>query len=163
MRGEWTVEPLAGDEDLDAVLAVEHASFTNPWTREMYEAELRNEGVSFFYVGRNAVRRIVGFCSLWLILDELHINNLAVLPEYRRAGVATTLLQHVLAEGAARGARHATLEVRRSNDPARRLYERFGFTVAGIRRGYYDKPVEDALVLWCDFRAPAAGSRTPHG
>src|SRR5205085_8320366 len=92
----------------------------------------------------------VGFCSFWRLLDELHINNIAVLPEFRRAGVATSLLTHALAEGARLGARRATLEVRRSNDAARLLYERFGFTVAGVRQAYYTKPVEDALVLWRD-------------
>jgi ribosomal-protein-alanine N-acetyltransferase len=82
------------------------------------------------------------------VLDELHINNLAVVPAFRRAGVATALLERVLQEGAALGARRTTLEVRESNEAARLLYERFGFTVSGIRRGYYTKPVEDALVLW---------------
>ena len=80
--------------------------------------------------------------------DELHINNLAVLPEVRRGGIGSALLEHVLRHGADSGAQRATLEVRQSNDAARILYERFGFTVAGVRRGYYSKPVEDALVLW---------------
>jgi ribosomal-protein-alanine N-acetyltransferase len=150
MRSAWIVEPLKRAADLDEVLAIERASFTNPWTREMYEAEMANEGVSFLYVARNPAGKMVGFCSQWLILDELHINNLAVLPEWRRSGVASALLARVLDEGARRGARRATLEVRRSNDIARHLYERFGFTVAGIRRDYYDKPVEDALVLWLE-------------
>src|SRR5216683_3224520 len=82
------------------------------------------------------------------VLDELHINNLAVLPAYRRAGIGSALLTHVLDEGARMGARRATLEVRRSNEAARQLYERFGFSVVGVRQGYYSNPVEDALVLW---------------
>jgi ribosomal-protein-alanine N-acetyltransferase len=114
----------------------------------MYLAELNNQGVSYCYLAKQPGGRVVGFCSFWRVLDELHINNLAVLPEERRAGVATKLLDHVLKEGAALGARSATLEVRRSNDAARLLYERFGFSVAGVRRAYYSKPVEDALVLW---------------
>jgi ribosomal-protein-alanine N-acetyltransferase len=144
----WQIEQLVDARELDAVLAIEEASFTNPWTREMYIAELDNRGVSYCYVAKDRAGRIVGFCSLWLIVDELHINNLAVLPAYRRTGVATALLAHVLAEGGRLSARRATLEVRRSNEPARCLYERFGFTVAGVRRGYYTRPVEDALVLW---------------
>jgi ribosomal-protein-alanine N-acetyltransferase len=157
MRSDWIVRPLAGIAELDEILAIEHASFTNPWTREMYEAEIANEGVSFLYVARHADGAMVGFCSQWLILDELHINNLAVLPEWRRAGVASALLERVFDEGARRGARRATLEVRRSNDVARRLYERFGFAVAGVRPGYYDKPVEDALVLWREGLERRAG------
>jgi ribosomal-protein-alanine N-acetyltransferase len=82
------------------------------------------------------------------VVDELHINNLAVLPAWRRTGVATSLLDHVIREGVRMGAHRATLEVRRSNEPARRLYERFGFSVAGVRRAYYTNPVEDAIVLW---------------
>jgi ribosomal-protein-alanine N-acetyltransferase len=70
------------------------------------------------------------------------------MPPDRRAGAGTALLHHVLREGARLGAVRATLEVRRSNEPARILYERFGFSVAGIRRAYYSKPVEDAIVLW---------------
>jgi ribosomal-protein-alanine N-acetyltransferase len=144
----WRIELLSAPDQIDAVLAIEQASFTNPWTREMYHAELENRGVSFCFLAKDAEGLIVGFCSVWRVLDELHINNLAVLPEYRRAGVATALLERVLEHGAASGAQRVTLEVRRSNDPARLLYERFGFTVAGIRRAYYTRPVEDALVLW---------------
>jgi [ribosomal protein S18]-alanine N-acetyltransferase len=144
----WTIEPVSSTAQIDEVLAIEEVSFTSPWTREMYLAELQNTGVSFCFLARTGDRRSIGFCSIWRVLDELHINNLAVLPDFRRAGVATALLAHVLGHGAALGARRATLEVRRSNESARLLYERFGFTVAGIRRDYYSKPVEDALVLW---------------
>jgi [ribosomal protein S18]-alanine N-acetyltransferase len=142
------IEPVKSLEQIDAVLAIEEASFTNPWTREMYLAELENPGVSFCFLAIDAEGRPIGFCSFWRVLDELHINNLAVVPERRRTGVASALLTFALDEGARLGARRATLEVRRSNDPARYLYEQFGFTVAGVRRGYYTRPVEDALVLW---------------
>ncbi len=144
----WIIEPLSSPAQIDAILTIEEASFTNPWTREMYHAELENQGVSYCFLAKDSEGTTVGFCSFWRVLDELHINNLAVVPAFRRAGVATALLKRVLQEGAALGARRTTLEVRQSNDAARLLYERFGFTVAGIRRGYYTKPVEDALVLW---------------
>jgi ribosomal-protein-alanine N-acetyltransferase len=85
------------------------------------------------------------------VLDEMHINNLAVAPDARRAGAASALLTRVLTEGAGLGARRATLEVRRSNDAAQHLYQRFGFTVAGVRVGYYSQPIEDALVLARDL------------
>jgi ribosomal-protein-alanine N-acetyltransferase len=144
----WHIDPLAGIEDLDAVLAVEQASFSNPWTREMYLAELEQPDVSFFYLARGPSGAVVGFCAFWRVLDELHINNLAVVPEHRRAGVGSALLARVLEEGARLGAARATLEVRASNVAARALYERFAFRVAGVRRAYYSHPVEDALVLW---------------
>ena len=142
------IEAVKSLEQIDAVLAIEEASFTNPWTREMYLAELENPGVSFCFLANDAAGHPIGFCSFWRVLDELHINNLAVVPERRRTGVASALLTFVLEEGARLGARRATLEVRRSNDAARYLYEQFGFTVAGVRRAYYTRPVEDALVLW---------------
>ncbi len=144
----WTIEPLTSTADLDAVLAIEQASFTNPWTREMYLAELENEGVSYCYLARDASGAVVGFCSFWRVLDELHLNNLAVAPPHRGSGIGTALIRAVLREGARLGARRATLEVRRSNDAAQRLYARLGFVQAGVRRGYYTSPVEDALVLW---------------
>jgi ribosomal-protein-alanine N-acetyltransferase len=143
-----TIEPLSSPSQIDEILAVEEASFTSPWTREMYLAELKNTGVSYFYLARTDTGHVIGFCSFWRVLDELHINNLAVLPAHRRAGIGTDLLLRVLADGAVLGAKRATLEVRRSNEPAQKLYEKFGFTVAGVRRLYYSSPPEDALVLW---------------
>ena len=121
----WQIDALTSPQQIDDVLAIEEASFTNPWTREMYVSELENPGVSFCFLARDEHGRAVGFCSFWRVLDELHINNLAVLPDLRRNGIASALLGHVLREGARLGAVRATLEVRRSNDPARLLYERF--------------------------------------
>jgi ribosomal-protein-alanine N-acetyltransferase len=143
-----TITSVASERDLDAVLSIEAESFSNSWTREMYLAELENVGVSFCYLARNEAGQAVGFCSFWRIVDELHINNLAVPPAHRRRGIAATLLTYVLQEGTRLGAKSATLEVRRSNDDARRLYERFGFAASGVRRAYYTNPVEDALVMW---------------
>jgi ribosomal-protein-alanine N-acetyltransferase len=145
---EWHVELLSSPDQIDDVIAVEEASFTRPWTREMYLAELDRPGLSFCFLAVGAIGNVVGFCSFWRVVDELHINNLAVLPAFRRRGIASELMTHVLDEGAAHGARRATLEMRRSNESARALYERFGFAVAGVRKGYYTTPDEDALVLW---------------
>ena len=83
-----------------------------------------------------------------MVLDELHINNLAVRDDFRGRGVGTALLEHIIRDGSSRGAERATLEVRRSNAPARRLYERLGFEVAATRPNYYVSPAEDALILW---------------
>jgi len=151
------VEPVTSAEDLGGLIAVEQASFLNPWTREMYVAELQNPDVSRLLVAKDSDGRIVGFCGFWLVLDELHINNLAVLPEYRRQGVASIILNRVFDDGRRAGAGRATLEVRRSNEIAQRLYARFGFAVAGVRRGYYRHPDEDALVLWREGLPASAG------
>jgi len=145
---DCVIQPLSSEQDLDDVLRIEAVSFTRPWTREMYRAELDHHDVAFVYIARDAVGEAVGFCSCWRVLDEMHINNLAVLPEHRRGGVASALLERVLLDGAAKGAPRATLEVRCSNVAALKLYEKFGFSVAAVRRGYYTHPDEDALVLW---------------
>lgn len=150
---DWLIEPLTSASQIDAILTIEQVSFTNPWTRDMYLAELQNVGVSFFFLARDRGGSVVGFCSFWRVLDELHINNLAVLPERRREGIATALLRRVLDEGAGLGVRRAMLEVRRSNTPALHLYERFGFSVTGVRSRYYTNPIEDALVLARDTPA----------
>ena len=147
--GRLRIETLRRAEEIEGVIAVEAASFTNPWTREMYLAELDNLDRAHCLLAKDDERdgQIVGFCSFWLIVDEIHINNLAVLPEYRRQGIALALLARTLDEGLRLGAVRTSLEVRRSNETARRLYERFGFSVAGVRRGYYSQPPEDALLL----------------
>jgi ribosomal-protein-alanine N-acetyltransferase len=144
------IEPLDGQDDLDGLLRVESESFSNPWTREMYAWELQNRAVCHIYVVRTEACRVVGFCAFWLVFDEIHINNVAVLPDYRTQGIGTQLMEHVLAEARRLGAKRATLEVRASNAAALRLYERLGFYVAATRRNYYTNPVEDALILWRD-------------
>jgi ribosomal-protein-alanine N-acetyltransferase len=146
----FRIEPLAGEIDLDGVLHVEAESFTNPWTREMYAWELQNRSVCHIYVVRTADCPVAAFCAFWLVFDEIHINNIAVLPQFRGHGIGTALMRHVLGEARQLGAKRATLEVRASNDAALRLYERLGFYVAATRAHYYSKPVEDALILWRD-------------
>jgi ribosomal-protein-alanine N-acetyltransferase len=151
------IERLAGVDDLEGVLAVDEASFTRPWTRAMYESEFLNQETAYLYVLRLPECRVAGYVAVWIVLDELHVNNLAVRPEYRGRGLGSALLAYALAEGERRGAPRAMLEVRRSNDAARRVYERFGFALTGVRRDYYSHPVEDALVLW---RETPSGART---
>jgi ribosomal-protein-alanine N-acetyltransferase len=144
------VERLDPSEDLDAVLEIERASFANPWTREMFEHELGHAEVSHTFVIRTQEMPVAGFCVFWVVFDEIHVNNLAVRPEARRMGLGRILLKAALAEAAALGGRRATLEVRRSNLAAIRLYEAFGFRATGVRPAYYSNPAEDALVLWLD-------------
>lgn len=144
----YWIDRLESDADLDGILVVESESFTNPWTREMYAWELQNRAVCHIFVVRTPDRPVIGFCAFWLVVDEIHINNVAVLPDLRGRGIGTSLLHRVFAEAARLGARRATLEVRASNVSARRLYERLGFAVTAKRLRYYSSPVEDALILW---------------
>ena len=105
----YRISRLEGDADLDGVLAVEAESFTNPWTREMYEWELRNRSVCHIYLVRTPECPVAGFCAFWLVLDEIHINNIAMRPQYRGQGLGTALVRHILAEGTRLGAKRATL------------------------------------------------------
>ncbi len=148
LPGPLIVERLAGDADLDAVVALEGLSFTNPWTREMLARELTPPTCARVYVLRLPGIPVAAFCACWVIADELHVNTIAVDAEYRRRGLGRALMVHVLADVALDGVRRATLEVRRSNQAAQRLYEGLGFGTAAIRTRYYTHPEEDALILW---------------
>lgn len=157
------IERMDPARDLEAVLAVETACFTNPWTRETLTWELEHSDVARVYVLRVGEDPLVAFCSCWLIFDELHIHTLAVHPENRRQGHARALLDFVVRDAASQGARSATLEVRDSNVAALRLYERAGFAVKGRRPLYYENPVEDALILWRDHLRTRDSGATPIG
>jgi ribosomal-protein-alanine N-acetyltransferase len=146
--GALIFDRVRSDADLDAVAALEARCFSNPWTREMLAAELRGSSVAHVFLLRQPDGAIAAFCSCWIVLDELHVNTIAVDEPNRRAGVGRSLMKEVLAEAARLGATRATLEVRESNVAARRLYERLGFSVAAVRPNYYTAPVEDALILW---------------
>lgn len=154
------VDRVSSAEDLDGVLAIEHASFNNPTSREWYEGELGRPDVCFLYVLRLPARRVAGFCAFWRVADQIHINNFAIHPEHRGQGWGRQLLGEVLAAAEAMGAPNATLEVRRSNTAAQRLYESAGFEVTAVRPNYYTQPIEDALVLW---RSPESAARKAHG
>lgn len=146
-----TIERMRPARDLEGILSVDAASFSRPWTREMFVWEAENSDVSRLFVYRTVEGQVIAYCATWLVFDELHINNLAVMPDWRRRGVALELLDVAVARAVGEGARRATLEVRASNLPARRLYERLGFRPAGVRKAYYASPVEDALILWSDL------------
>ena len=160
---DWEIVRTTDSEDLDGVAALEAASFTNPWTREMLERDIARSDVAHAFVVRGAGRRVAAFCTCWIVYDELHVNSIAVDPELRGKGLATALMRFVLAEAERRGAHRATLEVRRSNRPARRLYEKLGFSIVAVRSQYYTQPDEDALILWRDARHPGDAKRTPTG
>lgn len=146
--GPDVVIARAGPEDVRAVEALQRRTFTNPWGPDAIRWELEHTDVARLYVIRTPLGAVIGYCACWLIFDELHINSLAVEATSRRRGLAQRLLKVVFAEAVASGARGATLEVRRSNDAARALYEGLGFRVEAVRRDYYQQPREDALILW---------------
>ena len=147
-EGGFTISRVVSRDDVLAVEQLQRRTFTNPWAAESIRWELEHTDVARLYVMRGPHTEIVAYCACWIVFDELHINSLAVDEAWRRRGHARRLLEAVLADAAAAGARSATLEVRRSNDAARALYEGLGFSVDAVRRDYYQHPREDALILW---------------
>ncbi len=135
--------------DLPEVSAIETASFTMPWSQSLFMSELHNP-LSVSKVAK-ADGKIVGYICFSQVLDEGHVLTLAVHPEFRRCGIASVLLQHALDLLKTNGCRHVFIEVRGSNEKARRLYERFNFKVISIRKNYYIMPLEDAVIMVLDL------------
>ncbi|MFM8320801.1 MAG: ribosomal protein S18-alanine N-acetyltransferase [Chloroflexota bacterium] len=138
--------------DLEAVVALDHASFTLPWPARSYRFELFENPSSLLYVAEippqdGAAGQVVGVIVIWLIIDEAHVATIAVDPELRGRAIGRQLLSTALSEAIQRGAQSATLEVRRHNLPAQALYRRFRFEVVGQRPRYYQDNHEDALIM----------------
>jgi ribosomal-protein-alanine N-acetyltransferase len=133
--------------DLEAVMEVEFKSFTIPWTLDAFHNELIKNQFAEYTVLLDD-EKIIGYCGVWIIIDEAHITNIAILPEYRGQGLGEKLLISVMNLCASGGALTVTLEVRVSNTPAKSLYRKLGFKDGGIRKNYYSDNLEDALVMW---------------
>src|SRR5262245_20533009 len=135
--------------DLDAVQRIEGPSFSVPWPEHAYRSEIQTNRLASYLVAR-AGDEIVAYGGIWLMADEAHVTTVAVAPGWRRQKIGARLLLALLDVAAARGAREATLEVRLSNLPARKLYEAFGFRPVGLRPRYYSDNNEDALIMTTD-------------
>ena len=137
--------------DLDQVMEIEKLSFRSPWTGQVFLEEMARDW-AFVDVVRDASRgQVVAFGNYWLVADEVHLLNLATHPSARRAGHASRMLAHIVDFGRARRCRLITLEARRSNAAALRLYRRFGFRPVGVRPNYYTEDHEDAIVMLLDL------------
>jgi [ribosomal protein S18]-alanine N-acetyltransferase len=142
----------AGAQDLDAVVAIERASFSDPpWSRESFIALVDSPRAYFTVAYESPAGPVIGYVVAWFVADEAEIANLAVSPDRRGRGVGARLLDAALTEAQLAGARVVHLEVRDSNAAARALYGSRGFNAVGRRRRYYREPVEDALLLRRDF------------
>ena len=151
----------ARDSDIDSVLAIERASFADPWGRDSFETAIHLDRMLFLVAegsladegGRTdyGKREVLGFVVALLLLDEAEVADLAVVPAARGRGIGGLLLDHVTADAHAVGVRSLYLEVRESNVSARALYDSRSFTHVGRRRGYYRNPTEDALLMRQDL------------
>jgi len=146
----FDVEPMKLG-DLDAVMEIEGASFRSPMPARMALEEMGREWAHIDIVRDRAGRNVAAFSNYWVVADEVHLLNLATHPEARRAGHASRLLAHIIEVGRERKCRFVTLEVRRSNAAAVRLYRRFGFRAVGVRPNYYAEDQEDAIVMLLDL------------
>lgn len=142
----WQVRPMTV-EDIKQVAEIERLSFTIPWSEQAFLNELENNRLALYLVVEGPPG-VVGFVGMWCIVDEGHITNIAIHPDWRGRGLAKKLMETLLQEARQRGLVAVTLEVRPSNTAGQRLYRSLGFTVAGRRRGYYQDNGEDALLMW---------------
>lgn len=133
-------------EHLSQAAEIERLCFSDPWSEKMLAEHLANP-CSLTLAAVDGVGRLLGYVGLLAVVDEGYITNVAVRPDCRRQGVASSLLQALEARGRARNLTFLTLEVRQSNAPARALYEKLGYLQAGLRRNYYENPREDAIIM----------------
>ncbi|MBD8070696.1 ribosomal protein S18-alanine N-acetyltransferase [Bacillus sp. PS06] len=137
-------------EDIDDVLLIENASFATPWSREAFYNELMNNHFAHYIVMLEQ-DKVIGYCGMWIIVDEAHITNIAILPEYRGRKLGEALMVKVKMSAMSLGATRMTLEVRVSNHVAQSLYRKHGFVAGGIRKNYYTDNQEDAIVMWVNL------------
>lgn len=133
------------EADLPIVSAMEKEIFTMPWSEQGFRDALAMP-TTLFVVAEQG-ERIVGYCVAYFAADEAEIMNVAVSPDVRRQGIAHGMLEYVLSAARDAKTRHVVLEARVSNEPAIRLYERFGFRFLGVRKDYYEAPHEDGYVM----------------
>ncbi len=142
----------ASDADLPALHALERRCHSHPWNLRHFASALRDERTRVTLLRTSG--ELLGYAVAQVATDEMHIHNLVVSPGRRREGLGRRLLEDALSWGAAAGARRVFLEVRQSNVAALELYRGAGFAAVAVRRGYYTRPPEDALVLSRELRGP---------
>jgi ribosomal-protein-alanine N-acetyltransferase len=137
-------------DDIPAVYEVELVSFTIPWSKDAFEREITSNKFALYHVAE-VDGKVIGYCGMWIVYDQVQVTNIAVLPEYRGYHYGEILLGFVINEARRHGGVVLSLEVRVSNKPARSLYEKFGLQPGGIRKQYYTDDLEDALVMWVNL------------
>ena len=152
MASEYQIRRMT-EADVDGVAAVEVATFPTPWSREAFASEMKNVAARYLVAEKDGC--IIGYAGAWIILDESHITNIAVLQPQRGKGVGRALTHGLLQYLSNLGAAYATLEVRKSNQVAQNLYQSLGFIRLGVRKRYYEDNGEDALIMVCDHLPPA--------
>lgn len=138
-------------DDVEAVYAIEVATFPAPWTLDSFHYEMRENQFSHYIVAYNDNEKIIGFCGMWIVIDSAQITNVAVLTEARGLGIGEGLMREAMKAAKNAGAETMSLEVRVTNTVAQNLYRKLQFQDGGIRKGYYTDNGEDALVMWVNL------------
>lgn len=138
-------------EDIEDVMWVETASFAVPWTKQTFMNEIEENPYGLYYV-IEVDERVIGYCGLWMIIDEAHVTNIAIHPDYRGNKYGEQLFRHTCKQAIDQGAIQLSLEVRVSNTAAQHMYRKFGLVPGGIRKRYYSDNGEDALVMWVGLK-----------
>lgn len=158
----WTIR-AAERRDVPDIMDIELSQFPEPWTKSMVLEEVTTAPSRRYTVAVEG-GVIVGYLGLMFVLaDEMHVNTLGTRPGHEGRGIATALLEEAWADARARGVARATLEVAVSNERALDLYRRFGFAPVGVRRRYYERTGEDALVCWADLSAARETGESDEG
>ncbi|PGT80374.1 ribosomal-protein-alanine N-acetyltransferase [Bacillus sp. AFS040349] len=146
---EFTIRKMVR-EDIEEVYQIECQSFSAPWTKESLYYELE-QNLFAKYLVVELDGKVVGYCGLWVIMDDAQITNIAVHPEYRGRNIGEALLRFTIQLSREMNAKRLSLEVRVSNHIAQSLYKKVGFLPGGIRKRYYTDNQEDALVMWVNL------------
>lgn len=136
--------------DIDNVHIIETLSFSTPWSKDAFYNELTQNKFAKYIVIENG-EQLVGYIGAWIVIDEVHITNIAILPEFRGQKLGEQLLGTMMEQSKRLGAKSMTLEVRVSNKVAQNLYKKLGFQNGAIRKNYYTDNQEDALVMWVNI------------
>jgi ribosomal-protein-alanine N-acetyltransferase len=141
---------IADISDINEILTIEQTCFSSPWSKSAFYNEIvNNHFATYLVLELDGI--IVGYCGVWIIIDEAHITNIAVLPKYQGKKLGEALLNNVILFARSAGAKTMSLEVRVSNLIAKGLYSKLGFQAGGIRKNYYSDNGEDALVMWVNL------------
>ncbi len=139
------------ENHLDSVAELEKICFSLPWSKEMFADELKSN-IAHYLVATDDEKNVVGYVGMWKILDEGHITNVAVSPNYRRQGIGERLICELINNAKRLELSMLTLEVRKSNVPAQNLYSKYNFKEVGIRKRYYSDTNEDAIIMTLEMK-----------
>jgi len=140
------ISPMTLDH-MEDIMVVENLSFSIPWSKAAFIEEITKNSFAYYYAAIINCKAI-GYGGMWQVFDEGHITNIAVHPEFREIGVGSRILEYMIEEAIKKGINKMTLEVRKSNESAINLYQKYGFVNEGIRKSYYADNGEDAIIMW---------------